>query len=43
MTNNPNELTIDNSALMLIAALAAVVSFAASGFIVLKAMRKRQP
>ena len=32
-----------NSALMLIAALAAVVSFAVSGFIVLKALRKRQP
>ena len=31
-----------NSALMLIAALAAVVFFAASGFIVLKAMRKRR-
>ena len=31
-----------NPALMLIAALAAVVFFAASGFIVLKAMRKRR-
>jgi len=31
-----------NSALMLIAALAAVVSFAVSGFIVLKALRKRR-
>jgi hypothetical protein len=31
-----------NTALMLIAALAAVVSFGVSGFIVLKAMRKRR-